>query len=233
VVSPPQAVNHTEALYYAIRLSGEDCWLRDIDLEETMESVGVGGRRHTIRNVAVIRKAMHQGSSKPAEFAPNGTQLLFDRCSVEGDNIWYVAVGAGQSGPIVFLNCDFRGNGRIEGHQRWSCGFLFDNCRIPGGGIDFKNRGSMGSGHGWGTAWAVAWNCEAKSYVNQIPPGACNWVIGSTGESTPLRRPFDTEGPLLPEGIFDSPGARVAPASLYLAQLAERLGMQALRNTGY
>jgi hypothetical protein len=48
-----------------------------------MESVGVGGRRHTIRNVAVIRKALHQGASKPAEFAPNGTQLLFDGCSVK------------------------------------------------------------------------------------------------------------------------------------------------------
>ena len=124
---------------------------------------------------------------KPAEFAPNGGQILIDRCSVEGDNIWFVALGAGQTGPIVFLNCSFKGNGRIEGHQRWSTGLLLDNCNLPGGGIDFKNRGSMGSGHGWGTAWSVAWNCLAKSYVNQIPPGTYNWVIGSKGESTPLR----------------------------------------------
>lgn len=91
----------------------------------------------------------------------------------------------------------------------------------------------MGSGHGWGTAWSVAWNCEAGSYVNQLPPGTCNWVIGSKGESTPLRRPFDQSGPTLPVGIFDSHNVSVFPQSLYLAQLKERLGTEALKNLGY
>ena len=233
IESPEQAMNHTKALYYALRLVGEDCWARDINAMETMESVGVGGKRITLQQINVVRHADHQGASKPAEFAPNATQLLVDRCSVTGNNIWFVAVGAGQTGPIVFLNCNFSGNGRIEGHQRWSCGMLYDNCHVPGGGIDFKNRGSMGSGHGWGTAWAVAWNCEAKSYVNQLPPGTCNWVIGSKGESTPLRRPFNQSGPTLPVGIFESHGANVAPQSLYLAQLKERLGDEAVANLGY
>ena len=223
IESPPQAVNHTVALYYGVRLTGEDCWLRDLDLIETMESVGFGGRRLTALRVAVVRKALHEGSSKPAEFAPNAGQLLLDRCSVEGDNIWFVAVGGGQTGPIVLLNCTFTGNGRIEGHQRWSTGVLLDNCSAPDGGMDFKNRGSMGSGHGWGTAWCVAWNCEAKDYVNQIPPGTYNWVIGSKGKSTLLPRPWS--GPNLPEGIFDSHGVNVVPQSLYLAQLEERLGI--------
>lgn len=233
IESPKQAVNHTKALYYALRIKGEDCWARNIDAIETMESVGIGGRRITIQQVNVIRKALHEGASKPAEFAPNGGQILLDRCSVEGDNIWFVALGAGQTGPIVFLNCSFKGNGHIEGHQRWSTGLLLDNCKLPSGGIDFKNRGSMGSGHGWGTAWSVAWNCEAKSYVNQMPPGTCNWVIGCVGESILLRRPFNQSGPTLPVGIFDAPNTHVTPQSLYLAQLKERLGEIALQNIGY
>ncbi|WP_316810132.1 hypothetical protein [Pedobacter heparinus] len=233
IVSPPQAVNHTKALYYAVRLNGEDCWMRDLDLIETMESVGTGGRRITLQRITVVRKALHEGASKPAEFAPNAGQILIDRCSVEGDNIWYVAIGAGQTGPIVFLNCNFVGNGRIEGHQRWSTGMLFDNCKVPNGGIDFKNRGSMGSGHGWGTAWSVAWNCEAGSYVNQIPPGTYNWVIGSKGKSMRLPRPFNNADPALPEGIFDAQNVRVDPSSLYLAQLDERLGKKALKAIGY
>ena len=130
-----------------------------------------------------------------------------------------MALGAGQTGPIVFLNCSFKGNGRIEGHQRWSTGLLLDNCNLPGGGIDFKNRGSMGSGHGWGTAWSVAWNCLAKSYVNQIPPGTYNWVIGSKGESTPLRRPFNQSGPTLPVGVFDSHDTPVVWANLHYKPL--------------
>ncbi len=44
-----------------------------------------------------------------------------------------------------------------------------------------------------------------------------------------MLRPFG-KSPNLPEGIKDSPGTPVAPQSLYLAQLAERLGPQALKN---
>ena len=132
-----------------------------------MNSVSIGGRRITLENVAVNRKALHVGASKPAEFAPNGDQILLDRCSVNADNVWFGATGSGHSGPIVFLNCTFGGNGRIEGHMRWTTGMLIDNCSLPEGGIDFKNRGAMGSGHGWGMGWAVARNCVAKSYVIQ------------------------------------------------------------------
>lgn len=232
IVSPAQAVNHSQELYMAIRLTGKDCWIRDIRCEETMNSVSVGGRRITLQQVAVIRKALHSGASKPAEFAPNGTQVLMDRCYVEGDNIWFMALGGQVSGPIVLLNCRFDGNGRAEGHQRWTTGLLMDNCVLPNGGIDFKNRGSMGSGHGWGLGWAVAWNCQAKDIVNQRPPGVLNWSIGSSGERKLIPRPFGS-GPLLPEGEVDSPGVRVSPGSLYLAQLRERLGDEALRAIGY
>jgi hypothetical protein len=38
---------------------------------------------------------------------------------------------------------------------------------------------------------------------------------------------------MLPIGITDSQGVRVLPESLYLRQLEERLGKQALTNIGY
>ena len=232
IVSPPQAVNHTQELYTAMRLNGEDCWVRDVVIDETMNSVTLGGRRITLQNVTVNRLALHQGASKPAEFAPNGDQILLDRCAVNADNVWFAATSSGHSGPIVFLNCNFTGNGHIEGHMRWTTGMLLDNCTLPDGGIDFKNRGAMGSGHGWGTGWAVAWNCVAKSYVVQQPPGAMNWAIGCIGQSVLMSRPFDSS-PLLPVGTFDSPGKPVTPQSLYLTQLNERLGPSALKNIGY
>jgi hypothetical protein len=80
--------------------------------------------------------------------------------------------------------------------------------------------------------WGVAWNCVAESFVMQAPPGAVNWMIGCVGKSQAMPRPFDRE-PNLPEGTKDSPGKPVAPQSLYLTQLAERLGPQALKNIGY
>lgn len=232
IESPPQAISHSQPHFTALRINGEDCWVRDVVIDETMNSVGIGGRRITLQRVAVNRKALHQGSSRPAEFAPNASQVLLDRCSVTADNVWYVATGGGQAGPMVLLNCTFRGNGRAESHQRWSTGMLYDNCRVLGGGMDFRNRGSMGSGHGWSMGWGVAWNCVADDYVIQQPPGAANWMIGCTGRSRPMPRPFGS-GPNLPQGIIDAHGTPVTPQSLYLAQLAERLGPQAVMNIGY
>jgi len=65
-----------------------------------------------------------------------------------------------------------------------------------------------------------------------LPPGSANWVIGSKGEKQKRAIPFDAE-PFLPEGIYDSHGVPVLPQSLYLAQLEERLGKQAVKNTGH
>jgi hypothetical protein len=213
-------------------MNGRDCWAKNLLIEETMNSVGVNGSRITLEEVKITRTVPNVGASKPAEFAPNAGQILLNRCSSYGDNIWHVATGACQAGPIVFLNCTFGGTGHLEGHQRWTTGILLDNCQVPEGGIDLKNRGSMGSGHGWGSAWSVVWNCNAKSYVVQQPPGVCNWLIGSTGTNIPTARPFDKE-PSLPMGISDSQGVKVVPESLYLRQLEERLGKQAVRNIGY
>jgi hypothetical protein len=102
---------------------------------------------------------------------PLAPQPCCKRRTVKADNVWFVATGAEHSGPIVMLHCTFSGNGRIEGHQRWTTGILLDNCELPDGGINFKNRGAMGSGHGWGSGWSVAWNCVARSLVVQQPPG--------------------------------------------------------------
>jgi hypothetical protein len=232
IESPPQEINHSQAHFTALRINGQDCWARDVLIDETMNSVGVGGRRITLLRVTVNRKAKHQGASKPAEFAPNGAQVLLDRCAVNADNVWFVATGSENSGPVVVLNCTFAGDGRAESHQRWSTGLLYDNVRVPQGGIELRNRGSMGSGHGWTMGWGVVWNCRAKQYIVQNPPGTANWLIGSIGENEKSPRPFGA-GPMLPEGIVDSPGAAVTPTSLYLAQLAERLGPDAVRAIGY
>jgi len=233
IACPEQAVNHGEAQFEAVRINGEDCWMRKVRIEETMNSVAVTGQRITLQYVDVIRKAMHQGSSRPAEFAPNGGQVLLDRCTVEADNVWFFATGGRVMGPIVILNCMFTGNSRAEGHQRWTTAMLVDNCKIPNGRLDFINRGVSGSGHGWALAWCVAWNCEMKDILVHEPQGTRCWAIGCTGNRVTSSRLNDSGYGILPEGTFDSHGVHVAPKSLYLAQLQERIGAQALKNIGY
>ncbi|HVM49763.1 MAG TPA: hypothetical protein VMU04_17175 [Candidatus Acidoferrum sp.] len=235
IVAPPQAVEIRERHHQGIRMYGVcDGWLRDIAIEDTVNSVGIGSGccRVTVEAVSVRHSVATKGAAKPADFSAGGSQILFNRCEATGNNLFYFVTGARVTGPNVLLNCTFHGNGHIQPHQRWATGLLVDGCQVPDSGIDFMNRGEMGSGHGWTIGWAVAWNCVARSYVIQQPPGAMNWAIGCLGARAQSGMPFGHE-PKLPEGTFDSHGTPVAPASLYLAQLRDRLGPEAVKNIGY
>ncbi len=234
VIAPPQPVTINDPHHTAVRVGAvEDAWMRDVAIVDTVNSITLGGssRRVTLERVAITHTVATKGAAKPADFSVNGSQIFLHACTDQGDSVFYLATGAGVTGPIVLLDCEFRGGGWIQPHQRWATGLLVDNCRVPGGGIDFMNRGQMGSGHGWAIGWAVAWNCTAKSFLAQRPPGSANWLIGCSGELERKPMPFDGKQDL-PAGIVDSPDAPVSPASLYLAQLTERLGATAVKAAG-
>jgi hypothetical protein len=225
ISAPGEAVAINVPLFRAVGMDHVvDGWVRDVAIENTHNSVSVGGgsRRVTIEDVRITHNVATTGAAKPADFSGGGTQLLFNRCSVRGDNLFYFMTGPRISGPIVVKDCEFLGDGHLQPHARWATGLLVENCRVPGGGIDLMNRGEMGSGHGWTVGWAVAWNCSAKGSIVQSPPGSLNWAIGCNWERLKRARPFARE-PLIEEGIYDSHGVRVEPASLYEAQLKERL----------
>jgi hypothetical protein len=237
IVAPARGVAMGDPLFRAITLSGlRDGWIRDILIDDTTEGIDAAPdtSRITIKNVVIHHTTTITSSAKPADFALRGTQLLVLRCGSVGNDLFYVITGARNQGPNVVLDSVFRGNGRIQPHQRWSTGFLVDNTRVPEGGIDLMNRGEMGTGHGWTMAWGVVWNSSASSLVIQEPPGAANWAIGASGseETAPMKiigqRRRDA-GPDLPKGIIESPNHKVEPNSLYRAQLAERLGSRALK----
>jgi hypothetical protein len=235
IVSPPQAVTIDQPHNKVMHMDGvSDAWVRDLKVENSVNSFWFGGNtsRLTIERVDIQHAVPSIGAAKPEDFWAGGTQTLINRCSATGDNVFYFSTGARMMGPVVVLNCVFHGNGHIQPHMRWATGLLVDNCQVPDSGIDLMNRGIMGSGHGWTTGWSVAWNCTAKSFVIQRPPGTVNWAIGCNGAQETAPMPF-RKGPMLPQGIIDASNMPVAPASLYLAQLRERLGAQALANIGY
>jgi Pectate lyase superfamily protein len=237
IVAPARSVAFTDPLYRAISLHGlRDGWLRDLAIDETTEGIDMAedSSRITAQDIAIHHTTAITSPAKPADFALRGAQLLVLRCTSTGDEEFYVITGARNQGPNVVLDSTFRGNGHVQPHQRWATGLLVDNTHVPGGGIDLMNRGQMGSGHGWTMGWGVVWNSSAATFLIQNPPGAANWSIGNTGEETKSAmkiigvRPRD-EGPPLPQGYIESPGKAVVPASLYRAQLAERLGAGALK----
>ena len=239
ISSKPQPIEITDDHNSGITLSGvTDGWVRDVAIDNAITSIKIESSTHrvTIEKLEMNHQRPTLGNAKPLDINIEGSQVFINRCSGKGDDIFYVATGGGVIGPNVVMNCEFKGNGEIQPHMRWATGMLVDNCRVPKGGIDFMNRGTYGTGHGWTIGWAVAWNCTAGKYVIQQPPGATNWAIGCRGERKTEPMPgseSNAKDAIPPSGIFDSHNKPVTPRSLYLAQLAERLGAQALKNIGY
>lgn len=214
-----------------------DSWVRRVAVIDATNGIHIneGTERITVVECDVEQHVPVTTPAKPFNFSADGSQILFDRCTGNGNQTFYFATQARQQGPVVVLHCSFAGNGHIQPHQRWSTGLLIDNCEVPGGGIDLVNRGEMGTGHGWAIGWAVAWNNRAESFAMNTPPGTMIWSIGNQGDELDPKFPAwdgSTRAPLEPATI-ESPGKPVAPQSLYLEQLKERLGDAAVRAIGY
>jgi hypothetical protein len=219
--------------YTALRMDAvEDGWARDLEIRETQNGgivIGPGAKRLTLTNLRITHSSAHSNSAAPPDFALQGTQILLDRCRVTGEGTWPVVTQSELTGPVVVLNFT-ADHGGVAAHQGWATGLLVDGGNFPGGteripGVAFSNRATAGSGYGWDIGWAVAWNVNSPFLLVQPPPGALNWCIGCIG--TPVKISST------PNGIFDSLGKRVEPASLYLQQLRDRLGPDAVGNIGY
>jgi hypothetical protein len=199
----------------------EDAWARDLEFHETRNGVAIGPRakRVTLASVTIAHSS-HSDSAAPADFALAGTQILLDRCRVSGGGASPVVTQGETAGPLVVLNFT-ADHGGVAPRQGWTTGVLVDGGTFPGAteqqpGVAFGNTD---------IGWAVAWNVSSPYLLVEQPPGALNWCIGCIGA------PVTIGG--RPSGIFDSPGKRVIPSSLYLQQLRDRLGPDALRSIGY
>jgi hypothetical protein len=219
-----------------------DSWIRDLAGHNTVEGIHIeaGCRRITIQDTHIDHEATdYFTESAPFDFNINASEVLIQRSSSKGGNKIMMVTTHHAYGPNVVLNLDADGpRSHIQPHLRWATGLLVDNATAQSDGtgfesaIAFMNRGTAGSGHGWSLGWGVAWNCTAPSILLQKPPGSMVWAIGCKATAS---APAGAPGlpPLLPTGIFESMNSPVAPTSLYLAQLCERLGPQALANIGY
>jgi hypothetical protein len=230
VVAPGQLTGTD--YYQAIGMNNLiDGWMSDVSIQDTENSIVLNrnAKRVTLDNVQIKHTFAQPDAAAPADFTFIGTQLLANKCSVLGQGkTWPFITQDSVTGPNVFLKCLAEDNG-VAPHQRWSTGLLSDNCNVTA--VAYSNRGYDGSGQGWTTGWSVAWNVVSQTFVVQNPPGASNWVIGGNGKETSQAAP-GSKGDV-PNGIFESVGTQVAPGSLYLAQLKQRLGSGALEAIGY
>jgi hypothetical protein len=133
------------------------------------------------------------------------------------------AMNSHAPGPNVFLYATAQREiySDTGPHHRWSMAGLFDNVKVEGNAINVRNRGNAGTGHGWAGAYYVIWNSLATHMTVESPPTAINWAIGAVSKT----RSGD--------GEWDSYGRNVDPASLYLAQLRDRVKYPHLKHREY
>jgi hypothetical protein len=208
-----------------------DSWIQDAVGQESQNAwnVNKGARRITLDHVINNISTTQTRAAGTGDFSVTGTQVLVNKCQSNGTGDWPFITAAVGTGPIVFLNVTTSQRAGISPHQRWTTGILADGATLPNPpqttpGIAFRNRGTAGSGQGWTSGWSVAWNVTTPWFMVNAPPGTENFCIGCIGSST-------SGGEAV--GIFDSENTKVTPASLYLEQLKERLGVQAVHNIGY
>ena len=211
-----------------------NAWVRNITAQDTLQSVDIENfsKQVTVSNVSVTHTVTQTASAQFMEYYINaGQQVLMDNVSDVADNNYFYSTSSTTQGPNVLRNSNFYGNLSVEPHQRWATGLLVENTNMfanaagfnQQGYISIRDRGDYGTGQGWAIGWGVVWNSTAASFTIQQPPGAQNWCIGCVGSQQTIPAPGLTANE--PQGAIDAPGNYVFPASLYQAQLTQRVGL--------
>ncbi|MEP0393320.1 MAG: hypothetical protein ABJ205_04530 [Erythrobacter sp.] len=204
----------------------ENSWVRDVTSQYFSQAFNFydGARFNTMQDVAFIDPDFEVvgGQHYAFDFKDAG-QNFFQRCySREGRHSF--TSGSRATGPNVFLDCLAENSTNDSGpHHRWATGTLYDN--VKDSLLRVQNRTNSGSGHGWAGAQQLLWNSELDEYVIQTPSFAMNWAVGIVGE-----RIDGSFSPNEADGMIQNSGSRVAVRSLYLQQLEDRLGVQAVNN---
>jgi len=213
--------------FTAIRFGGiRDSWIRNVTVRFVSHGFTTrsGAHFNTFEDIAYLdpRYGETEGARRYVFlYEGNSAFNLTQRCYNRGGRHTFV-IGAQVPGPNVFLDCAAVDDSNDSGpHHRWSTGVLYDNTK--GYMLRAQNRRYSGSGHGWAGAQQMFWNTEHEQYVVQAPPFAMNWSVGQVGVVTRGKFP-----PEEPAGIVESAGQTVMPRSLYLQQLRDRLGEQAV-----
>lgn len=214
--------------------NAEDIWVRRITSYHLDVAVTIAGgsRRITVQDVNCLEPVGGTGGERRYSFSNSGgSQVLNQRNYVRYTRHGFIVMGH-VMGPNVFLDdrTDYQFDAN-EPHLRWSTGGLFDNMQ---GRIYIQNRWNNGTAHGWSGANYTLYNCSGKFIISQNPLAA-NYVFGQSDAADRLPFVMDEVDPgNVPnfKAHEQSTGTPTMPRSLYLQQLADRLGPQAVERIG-
>lgn len=209
-------------MWTAVRLSdATNSWVRNVTARHfAFGCVTIFGWSdfNTIQDCAMLDpKSLITGNRRYSFYIEGGMGNLFQRCYSRGGRHDF-GTGARVTGPNVFLDSYATNSYHETGpHHRWATGILYDNVQADI--IKAYNRANQGnSRHGWAGVQNMFWNCKAtRGFRIESPPNGINWCIGCRG------------GGSSGNGYWASWGIPVLPRSLFLHQLSNRLGAEAVR----
>ena len=223
-----------------VMVNAEHGWARNIVSANLQKGFNIedGTKFITLQDCVVVELTGVIEPGSRSCYHIQGSMLLLNRCYAETGRHNF-NVGSRVEGPNVFLDCvASKEYSDSEPHHRYSVAGLFDNVQAQ---MKCQDRQSMGSGHGYQGANYVFWNTHGRVTINS-PETAENYCIGHVGarglgtfvyqaiewrEKNP-GKPWPT-WTRIPQGYWESHGQHVSPRSLYLAQLEDRLGADAVR----
>ncbi|MHA1369841.1 MAG: hypothetical protein ACTSRA_09040 [Promethearchaeota archaeon] len=172
---------------------------------------------NTIEDCAMLDPmSLTRGSRKYSFEIDDGMGNLIQRCFTRGGRHDFVT-GSKVCGPNVWLDCLGIENHEDNGpHGKWATGSLFDSVK----GGEIANDRHYSDSQGWPGVQNMYWNYDLGDYVLRLdnPPGTMNWAIGCRGSF------------YAGKGFVEHWNTPVQPRSLYLAQLKDRLGEDAVKN---
>ena len=203
-----------------------NAWVRNIAALHFGSSVvqTTGGTKWiTVQDCESWEPVSIRAGARRFTYQLNGQLSLAQRCFSQKGRHSFVMQTPSSSGN-VFFNCEaVHPYSSSEPHANWVNGALFDNVKAPLTARFWKDITI-----GWAGANIVFWNCEGDFLIQQ-PPTAQNYSFGHIGTASVI---FNRQLQELskPNGYVESMDRHVAPRSLYLTQLKERLGDRAIKN---
>lgn len=200
-------------------------WVRNISalhFGSSVVSAGNGTKWITVQDCESREPVSIRAGARRFTYQLSGQLSLVQRCFSQKGRHSFV-LGTNATGN-VFLNCEaVNPFATSEPHANWITGSLYDNVKAPLSARYWKDISI-----GWAGANIVFWNCEGD-FLMQSPPTATNYSFGHIGINASIFNTF-FQDLTKPNAHVESMDYHVTPESLYLTQLKERLGEEAVKN---
>jgi hypothetical protein len=197
--------------------AARNCWVRRVSSQHfayACVSLAKGAKWTSVLNCTSLAPVSLVTGGRRYAFVMDDAEFCLVRdCLTENDRHQF-ATGSNTSGPNAFVG-GVSSNALSDAgpHHRWASGILWDRVTVLGDDLNIRNRGNLGSGHGWSGANSVIWNSKAEALDVENPPTARNWLVGSEGVITTTNS--DAVPPNPDFGTYDSNGSPVFPSSLW------------------